>query len=32
MPDDKSKTFPHGARRINIQEPYELEYWSGGFA
>lgn len=28
MPDDKSKRGPADRHRININEPYELDYWS----
>ena len=28
MPDDKTKTRPQDASRINIHEPYEVEYWT----
>ena len=31
MPDNKSKKFSHDARRINVHEPYELQYWSKKF-
>ena len=31
MADDKVKKFPQDANRINIHEPYELEYWSRKF-
>ena len=31
MPDDKSKKRPQDASRINIHEPYEVEYWRGKF-
>lgn len=28
MPDDKTKTAPQDASRINIHEIYEVEYWT----
>ena len=28
MPDDKTKTGPADRDRINVNEPYELAYWS----
>ena len=28
MPDDKSKKRPQDASKINIHEPYEVEYWT----
>ena len=31
MPDDKSKTHPQDAQRINIEEDYEVRYWSVKF-
>ena len=31
MPDDKSKTSPQDANRINVHEKYEVEYWSKKF-
>ncbi|MFO1497139.1 MAG: DUF3606 domain-containing protein [Verrucomicrobiota bacterium] len=31
MPDDKSKTRPQDASRINIHEDYELRAWSTKF-
>ncbi len=31
MPDDKNKTGPQDASRINIHESYELEYWTKKF-
>ena len=31
MPDDKSKTRPQDASRINVHEKYEVEYWSKKF-
>jgi hypothetical protein len=31
MPDDKTKTSPQDASRINIHEKYEVEYWSKKF-
>ena len=31
MPDDKTKTRPQDASRINIHESYELEYWAKKF-
>jgi hypothetical protein len=31
MSDDKSKKGPADAKRINVNEPYEVEYWTGKF-
>jgi hypothetical protein len=31
MPDDKSKTGGPDRSRINIHEPYEVEYWKQKF-
>jgi hypothetical protein len=31
MPDDKTKTAPQDAKRINIHEDYEIEYWTKHF-
>ena len=31
MPDDKTKTRPQDASRINVHEKYEVEYWSKKF-
>ena len=31
MADDKSKTAPQDASRVNIHERYEVEYWSKRF-
>ena len=31
MSDDKSKTRPQDASRVNIHEPYEVEYWCSKF-
>ena len=31
MPDDKNKTKPQDASRINVREKYEVEYWSKKF-
>jgi hypothetical protein len=31
MPDDKNKTKPQDASRINVHEKYEVEYWSKKF-
>ena len=31
MSDDKTKTGPQDRTRINVQEPYEVEYWSRKF-
>ena len=28
MPDDKSKTRPQDASKVNVHEPYEVEYWT----
>jgi len=27
--DDKTKTRPQDASRVNIHEPYEVRYWCG---
>lgn len=27
MPDDKTKKRPQDASRVNIHEPYEVNYW-----
>jgi hypothetical protein len=29
MSDDKSKTRPQDADRVNVHEDYEVQYWSG---
>jgi hypothetical protein len=29
--DDKSKTRPQDALRVNVNEDYEVDYWSGKF-
>ena len=31
MSDDKSKRGPQDAKRINVEEDYELRYWSEKF-
>jgi hypothetical protein len=31
MADDKSKTAPQDASRINVNEDYELRYWTEKF-
>ena len=31
MPDDKSKTRPQDANRVNVHEQYEVEYWCRHF-
>jgi hypothetical protein len=31
MSDDKTKKGPQDASRINIHEPYEVEYWHQKF-
>jgi hypothetical protein len=31
MPDDKNKKGPQDASRINVNELYELQYWSKHF-
>ena len=31
MPDGKSKASPHDAARININEDYEVRYWTKKF-
>lgn len=31
MADDKSKTKPQDAQRINVNEDYELKYWTAKF-
>ncbi len=31
MPDERSKAGPADRDRINVQERYELEYWSSKF-
>jgi hypothetical protein len=31
MADDKSKTRPQDASRVNIHERYEVEYWTKRF-
>ncbi|PIB95756.1 DUF3606 domain-containing protein [Caulobacter sp. X] len=28
MSDDKTKTGPQDAARINVNEPYEVRYWT----
>lgn len=28
MPDDKTKKRPQDASKININEPYEVNYWT----
>ena len=29
--DDKTKTAPQDALRVNVNEPYEVEYWCKKF-
>ena len=31
MPDDRTKTGPADASRVNVHEDYELRYWSKKF-
>jgi uncharacterized protein DUF3606 len=31
VPDDKTKTRPQDAARVNVHEKYELEYWTKKF-
>jgi hypothetical protein len=31
MPDDKSKTRPQDAERVNVNEDYDVRYWSEKF-
>lgn len=31
MPDDKTKKRPQDASRINLSQPYEVEYWCDYF-
>lgn len=31
MSDDKSKTRPQDASKVNVHEPYEVEYWTKKF-
>jgi hypothetical protein len=31
MPDDKTKTGPQDASRVNINEEYEVAYWTKHF-
>jgi hypothetical protein len=31
MPDDKTKTAPQDAQRVNVYEVYEVKYWCGKF-
>lgn len=31
MSDDKKKKIPQDATKVNIHEPYEVEYWSKKF-
>ena len=28
MPDDKKKRFPQDAQRVNVNEDYEVAYWT----
>jgi hypothetical protein len=28
MSNDKTKTAPHDAKRVNVNEGYELAYWT----
>ena len=32
MPDDKTKTRPQDAARVNVNEKYEVGYWTEKFA
>ena len=31
MADDKTKTSPQDAQRVNVHEDYEVKYWSTKF-
>ena len=31
MPDDKTKRSPRDRAKINVQEQYEMDYWSKKF-
>jgi Protein of unknown function (DUF3606) len=31
MTDDKTKTWPQDAQRVNVNEAYEIEYWTKHF-
>ena len=31
MPDDKSKKQPQDASKVNVNEQYEVEYWTKKF-
>ena len=31
MPDNKTKTAPQDAKRVNVEEEYEVAYWSKRF-
>lgn len=31
MPDDPTKRRPQDSSRVNIHEPYEVEYWTKHF-
>ena len=31
MADDKTKTAPQDAQRVNVHEGYEVEYWTKKF-
>ena len=31
MPDDKTKRGPRDRNKINVQEKYEIDYWSKKF-
>jgi hypothetical protein len=31
VPDDKTKTRPQDAAKVNVHEKYELEYWTKEF-
>lgn len=31
MPDDRTKRGPQDRSRVNVNEPYELDYWSKHF-
>ena len=31
MPDDKTKKFPHDAKRVDVNDPDEVRYWRHKF-
>ena len=31
MPDNKNLIKPHDAKRISLEEPYEVKYWTDKF-